>query len=199
MRKMAPAIICLLLCGCSALNQAKGPVLVSYSDQQRATISPAVQGNTYESIADRLANLPQEVYAGSNVYLSETVLNNGSPSKGIRILLKGSTISDGLFDTPQQASAKGIFADKSQASVEHDLELKPTAVGLQATDADLPYGSKLDINITLPAVRGGNGDLQLYVYPLDPNGRTSAVITHNYKILSETDDPQEIKVPGENE
>jgi hypothetical protein len=199
MRKAAAILIVLLLCGCSASKHASGPSLVSYADQQRARISPAANSGTYDSIADRLANLPQEVYAGSNMVFNETILNTGSPSKGLKILVKGSALSDGLFDPPSQASVQGIFEDKSHPDVDRTLDFKSSAAGLLATDDDLAYGSRISLNITFPAVRGGNGDVQVYVYPLEKGGQSSAVITHTYKVLSETSERQEVKVPGEDQ
>ena len=199
MRRIVLGLVVVLLSGCSAAHEAEGPILISFADQQRARISPAVKGDTYDSVADKLAALPQDVYGGSNVFISDVVLNNGKASKGIKVLLKGSALSDGLLGSPTGASAVGMFEDKSQPNTEHKITFEDTKAGLVAEDRDLPYGSKITINVTLPAVRGGNGDVQVYVYPLDKHGQTSAVMGHNYRVLSETAEPQEIKVPGEDQ
>jgi hypothetical protein len=195
-------VLCLstyLLSGCSNPPSAKGPILISFSDRQRAKIEPNVQGNTFGSIADRLSALPIEVYAGNNLPISEVILNDGLASKGVRLTVKGTAIRDGLLDMPKQASVRGEFTDKKHADVERSINfVADKNAGWQATVDDLPYGSQLEINMLAPAVKGGEGDLQIFVYPLARNGQSSATVTHIYKVLSEQEGRQEVPVPTDN-
>jgi hypothetical protein len=186
---LAVAMLCMLAAaGCSSTPAAKGPVLVSFSERQRSRIEPVVQGKTYTSIADKLRDLPNEAYAGQDIALSETIMNEGQPSKGVRLIFNGTAVTDGFVGAPKEATVKGVFTDKKHPDVEQSAEFAPApGGGWMATLPELPYGAQIDVNIIAPAAKGGNGNIQLLVQPTDPKGTSSVVISHNYKILDERD------------
>jgi hypothetical protein len=187
----------LVVAGCAAVVGPKGPKLISFADRQRATIEPAMTtNNIYGSIADRLQALPQDVYQGTDLSLNEAILNDGAPSKGVRFTVKGSAVSSGMLGLPKTAEIKGVMAkDKETSPVPIEFKADTTG-GWQACVPDIEYGTQMQVNMIMPAVHGGTGDLQLFVYPLDKNGSSAAVITHIYRILDERDVPSnEVQVP----
>jgi hypothetical protein len=178
----------LLISGCGAAGP-KGPKLVSFADRQRATIEPAMNSGTYGSIADRLEALPQDAYQGTDVVVSETILNDGAPSQGIRLTVKGSAVASGMLGLPTKAEIAGQLAGGKQSQVLPIEFAADTTGGWQASIPEIKYAKTLEITMILPAAHGGHGDLQLFVYPLDKNGLGSATVAHNYRVLDERDTP----------
>jgi hypothetical protein len=191
------AVTIVMLTGCSSEPAVKGPKLISYADRQRSRIEPAVNTGAYGSIADKLSALAQDVYTGTDLTISETILNEGKPSKGIRLTVKGKVVSTGMIGLPKQATVSGSFVDHgAQPANKRPIEFYADSTGgWQASVPDIEYGSQVDLFIVAPALKGGEGDIQIFVYPMDKNGQSSAIVTHNYRVLDAGDTSNDVQVP----
>jgi hypothetical protein len=186
-----------LLAACSSAPKATGPKLISFTDRQRSRIETASNNNTYGSIADRIGNLPQDLYAGTELAVSETILNEGLPSKGLRFTVKGAAVSDGMIGLPTEASVAGYTDEKDTApNVQPVSFYADTTGGWQGTAPDVKYGSQIIVSFKSQVKKNGEGDIQMFIYPLDSKGQSSAAITHNYRVLDA--DANDVQVPTDN-
>lgn len=182
------ALLCLItLVGCTTHTrpEVKGPSLISYQDQQRKRVNVAAGGSAYDQIADRLQALAQDVYAGNDAVMVAMVMNEGKPSRGLRFILKGSAIEAGLIGAPPKITIKSLESgEKGGTLAEEELALTgDPSSGFEASDPDFPYQSQVSVSAILPALKGGQGDVDLYVFPLDPRGQSSAVFKQSFRVL----------------
>jgi len=189
------AVTIVMLAGCSSQPAVKGPKLISYADRQRSRIEPAVNTGAYGSIADKLSALPQDVYTGTDLTIIETVLNEGKPSKGIRLTVKGKVVAAGMIGLPKQATISATVGEKGQVSKAPIEFYADSTGGWQASVPEIEYGSDITVYLVTPALKGGEGDIQIFVYPMDRNGQSTAVITHNYRVLDAGDTSNDVQVP----
>lgn len=172
--------------GCSSEPaKPKYPVFYSYGERQKARIEPV--SNSFSNISDRLAAVNQQVYAGTDTTVSDTVENGGAGSKGIRVVLKGSALEDKLFGAPTRALATTPKEKGSGNAAEIDFEMTPDGTGGYSGNVDIPFSSTINVAVILPAKKGGTGEVRMYVYPANKQGSSSAVFTHPFQVLSESD------------
>lgn len=180
-------LILLSVTGCARRTgpEARGPSLISYQDQQRKRVDVAAGGNAYDQISDRLSSLAQDVYVGNDAVMVSMVMNEGKPSKGLRIILKGSAIEGGLLGSPTKVLVKSLQdSGKNNVLMEEEMPLTgDSSSGLEATDSEFRYQSQVSISTILPALKGGQGEVSLYVFPLDSNGESSAVFKQKFRVL----------------
>jgi hypothetical protein len=132
-------------------------------------------------------------WVGSEDSFMETVLNEGPESKGIKVMVTGSAITQGLlgnFKTVEIVSFKDMPGNKvpggfgSMAGMLSNIRgaewekrttsFAPMGNGYIATVPDLPYVTAVDVRFDMPALRAGKGDVDIYVFPADRQGSSTA-------------------------
>ncbi len=177
----------LLVTGCSSAPPApKAPIFVTYDADHSGRMGAA--GDGLGQVTDKLAAIPQEAFNGQAVNLVDTVVNKGASSKGIRVMLKGPAYTDGLLGDPTSVSATALDADGTAQGSKVEIAVAADGNGgYIGTLPDLSFTKQLNITIIAPAKKGGTGEAQLYVYPLDKAGSSSAGFSHLLTVRSDSD------------
>src|SRR5579884_1083863 len=68
------------------------PSLVTLQEHQSGQVEAAGTG-AYSNIVDRLSSMTVNLYPGSNTQIADSIANEGGPSKGVRVVLKGKALS----------------------------------------------------------------------------------------------------------
>jgi hypothetical protein len=178
-------VVSLALTSCT--KPIEPPNLMTAAQHQSGVIEGSGTAG-FAGITDRIAALPQDVYAGTDYHIAEAINNQGGPSKGIKVVLRGAALS-------YMSSPKDAFVDSSQTQNGSTTELgheelqftEDAAGGLVATAKNLPYQRDLRLLMTMTGLQNGDGDLQIFIYPLDKKGKTNASFTKRLRCLSETD------------
>lgn len=189
-RYVATVVIAVCIAGCAGKNEPQfaGPHLVSFADAKRTKIGTASGGNgTYSNMMDRLDNLSQDVYLPNRATVSDTIVNQGKPSKGVRVTIKGSAVEQGLIGLPESLaltattkSSRGENIDSVVLNVEGDSHS-----GYKAEAPDFAYGKDFRLSLIAPTTKGGQGELDIFVYPLDTKGETSCIIRRKFNVLND--------------
>jgi hypothetical protein len=134
----------------------------------------------------------QASIVGEDQLFDNEVLNEGPPSKGLRIVLGGSAIQKGLYAAPNKVelnSYKDLSDNKilpslgewwNYANTGDDPPFTLTASVSKETDKwvgqlpDFPYASVCQYVVHMKPLKVGNGDVVVDVYPMDPAGSSSA-------------------------
>lgn len=186
--------VCSLLSGCS--NQPakpKVPTFVSYSERQKARINPVA--GEFGDITGQLAAMKQQVFSGQDVHVADTVINDGAPAKGIRLVVKGSVFAEGLFGAPTKGSYS-LPNDKGEGEIARgDFDMVADDAGGYVGTADVKVTNMINVGFTAPAKRGGEGVAQMFVYPADKGGTSAAAFTYPYVVRSESDDAEQTNAP----
>jgi hypothetical protein len=125
---------------------------------------------------------------GKNVKIVETVVNEGGPSEGLRFVIRGKALTSAVVGPPKKATitsyeappkATGMLmpsmAEPKVLATEELVNFVPAANGAWAGNLPkFPFQSRVNISISLPGQQEGTGDIQLDVYPADPQGTTRA-------------------------
>lgn len=177
----------LLITSCSSAPPApKAPVFVTFGADQSGRMGAAGEG--VGQVTDKLAAIPQEAYNGTDVSLVDTVVNKGAASKGIRVMLKGPAFSEGLLGDPTAVSATALDAEGTAQGSKVEIAVAPDGSGgFIGSLPDFPFTKQLNITVVAPAKKGGTGEAQLYVYPLDKAGSSSAGFSHLLTVRSDSD------------
>lgn len=184
MRRIFLVLFVVSLFGCTQKSAPEAPSLISFADRQRSRIDPAIGSGKFGSIADQLAAMPQRVFKGTEVVIDETFLNEGKPSSGLRAIVKGTAMA--LFTPPGTLTFRATNAAGTVS--ESTVPLTLTPVGYEATSNSIEYGKEFDVSFQTTGKKGGDGSLQILVYPLDSKGKSSAVVD---KLFSVQDDGSE--------
>ncbi len=181
----------LVISGCSSAPPTpKAPVFVSFGAEQRTRVEPA--SDQFGKITDKLAAIPQEAYSGTDVNLNDTVVNTGASSKGIRVMLKGPAFTEGLLGGPTSVSAIALDSAGTAQGSKVEVVMAPDGnEGYIGTVEDMPYTKQINITVTTPAKKGGTGEAQMFVYPLDKAGSSSAGFSHLMTIHNDGSEPTE--------
>lgn len=175
-----------LLSACSKPLQP--PSLVPMHEQQAARVEGSGAG-AYSGIMDRLSTMTVNLYPGSNTQIVDSIANQGSPSKGVKVVLKGDALT--FMSAPGTAVIRSIeYNDKGETQQTGQEELKFTddgAGGLEATAPNFAYKRELQLLLQITAARGGEGDLKVFVTPMDKEGKSTVVESKHYRVLSEND------------
>ena len=187
---VATVFIATSIAGCAGKNEQQfdGPHLVSFADAKRTKIGTASGGNgTYSNMMDRLDNLAQDVYLPNRATVSDTIINQGKPSKGVRVTIKGSAVEQGLIGLPESLeltstskSASGESIEAVTLNVEGD-----SRSGYKAEAPNFAYSKDFRIALIAPTTKGGEGELDIFVYPIDTKGETSCIIRRKFNVLSD--------------
>jgi hypothetical protein len=190
-RLVATVVIALSIAGCAGKNepQYNGPHLVSFADAKRAKIGTASGGNgTYANMMDRLDSLAQDVYVPNRATVSDTIVNQGKASKGVRVTIKGTALDQGLLGAPETLELTGATRDsagkENYASVTLNVEGNAQS-GYKAEAPDFAYGKEFRLALILPTAKGGEGELDIFVYPMDTKGETTCIIRRKFNVLSD--------------
>lgn len=190
LRMAALSLIVIAFSGCSSgPPKPKYPAFVSYTDRQKARVDA---GNSqFGNITERLAAIGQEVYAKTEFQQVDTVLNDGPPSQGAKILITGSALSDGLVKL-EWGRVVALNDDESEGQ-HMDLNFTAESNGSYTATPEISYKGKFNVITDYRASKkSGEGDIKVFVSPTDSHAISSANFTHNYKVLSQyasEDDP----------
>jgi hypothetical protein len=172
--------------GCGGKEKPANPVFVSFDERQKARINPVSQ--EFGNIADRVNTAAQQVYVGTEVTFRDSILNEGAPSKGVRIVIKGSAFADNILGAPTRVFASASNPDGTGVAAENQLDLVADGSGGFNAKAEMPITNSVNVSVTAPALRGGEGKVQILVYPLESSGTSQASFDHSFNALSETDE-----------
>lgn len=188
---IAIAAACAGLSACTHADKPKYPNFVTYESRQVSAINAGSQSNatSFADIKDRLGSMPEVQFAGADVTVSDTAVNNGAPASGIKVILRGSAFDDGILGTPTRAVVS-TSTEKDTPGPSGEFTLTQEESGAWKGEADLKCERNVIVSILCPAKKGGTGDVQLSIAPKDKGGASSAVFAHTYTVRSETDDSQ---------
>jgi hypothetical protein len=189
-RRIMPILFAtLLLSSCSQKQeQPSVPTFVNYAARQQAAMDAGSTsaGNSFADIKGRLEAIQDTAYAGTEVQIVDSVVNAGPPASGVRLVVKGNGFDDGIFGAPVRATVS-TGAKEGGTADQKDFTLTQDGTGAYTGTVDIKCEKDLNVSVVLPAKKGGQGDVQMFVYPKDKGGASSAAFLHTYTVRSETE------------
>lgn len=172
----------------ASCTKPETPPDLKTSMRDQAGIVENVGGAGYSGIMERLGAISQDVYSGTDVAVADSFINRGSPSKGLKIVLKGNALA--LLSAPKDAFIESSKDEKGKTLPVDKATLTFVASGnnaLVATVPDFKFEKEIRLMMQLTGQHNGQGDLQIFAYPLDKKGKTSVVFTKHYRVLDENE------------
>lgn len=187
--KQSPLVtFCLVALATSSCTKPETPPDLMTSMHDQAGHVESVGASGYSGIMERLAAVSQDVYSGTDVAVADSFINRGSPSKGLKIVLKGNALAllsgpkDAFLESSKYEQGKQLPVDKAT------LTFAPSGRdALVATVPNFKFEKEIRLMMQLTGEHNGQGDLQIYAYPLDKNGKTAVVFTKHYRVLDENE------------
>lgn len=178
-------------------EKPKAPRFVSYESIQSAAINAGSQAavgsqntaGSFSDIANRLGAAEEPQLAGTDVQVSDTIVNTGAPANGVHVIIKGSAFDSGLFGAPKRAMVTTTTA-KDEPGPSADLTLNQDESGAWTGDADVKCEKQMIVSFITHAKKGGTADVHVMVKPKETAGSSSASFTHSYTVRSDGDDAQ---------
>jgi hypothetical protein len=180
--------ICLLLPLLSSCTKPPDAPNLMTAQQHQSGVIEGAGSSGYAGITERIAALPQDVYEGTDVQFVDAISNQGAPSKGIKIVIKGPALE--FMSAPKHASLESSEDSGGHSSTMAKTDLnfaEDGSGGLIAIAKTLPYQKDLRLLMTMTGVRNGDGELKIFVYPTDKKGKTTAIFSKHLRCLSASD------------
>lgn len=173
-------------CGTKKQTDDAHPKLVAYGAAQSAQLEPVANG--FVDISQRITALPQQGYVGTTLSFNDTVVNQGAPSKGLRVVLKGDAFVSGKLGEPSSAILTALGKTESDPRTQMPLSFSESSDGSYIAESDVAYLENVNIAITAPIKHGGETEAVMMVYPLDKAGSTAAGFAHPFTLRSDGSD-----------